>query len=131
MDLIIKRCVFTDEWFKPQPADSLTTRFLGILIRLYFPPAPAPTHEFKNYVLGFRFEATPRELELIQANSLFGHPALKLREGEPPITFAEILGPEFVPEVNPSQAALFGIESKLRQTAIAWTHFFRSIDDAR
>lgn len=129
MEAIIKRCVFTDEWFKPKPRLPLwQDRFVETLRRLYCAPVEAETQEFKNYALGFRFSPTSREMEIIQTNNLFSYPALKLRDNDAPITFGELLGPEFVPEVNPSQAELLGIEGKVRQAAISWTHFFKSID---
>jgi hypothetical protein len=129
MEVIIKRCVFTDEWFAPKPSRfKWRIPILSTWIKLCLPPRETPTQEFKNYALGFRFEPTPRELEIIQSNNLFGHPALKIRETDQPITFAEILGPEFVPELNPSQASLLSVEAKVRQAAITWSHFFKSLD---
>ncbi len=129
MEVIIKRVVFPDEWFAPKPARfKWRVPIVSALMELCLPPTETPTQEFKNYALGFRFEPTPRELEIIQSNNLFGHPALKIRETDRPITFAEILGPEFVPEIDPSQAALLSVEGKVRQVAIAWTHFFKSLD---
>jgi len=128
MKAIFKRVVFKDEWLEGPPRHRHW--FIANLQETWawvWPPRPLKTREFTDYALGFRWEATPAELELIRQGDLFGQPALQLRDYEPPFTFAELLGPEFIPEINSNQAELFQIEAKVRSAALVWTHSFENM----
>src|SRR5213594_3353820 len=111
MNAVFKRVVFTDEWICPD-ASWLSRILRHHLSPLHWilPPSPRKACEFPNYALDYRFEATESELQLIEANQFYGHIALRLHDNFHPLTFADLLGPEFVPEVNPSQAELLRVE---------------------
>lgn len=118
-----------DEWIDIGPAGGSGIRgFISEVCRELFPPAARRTYEFQNYVLGYRWTATEQELEILRANGMFGHIALQLHDNYPPLTFADLLGPEFIPEVNPSQAELFRIECRVREAAVKWTLFLENLD---
>src|SRR5277367_6297900 len=106
----IRRSIFLDEWIAitPSPLGSLL-RHRSWPLRWVLPPLPVKPYTFTNYALGFRCEATERELEIIKANNLFAQTFVLLPPGKTAITFADVLGPEFVPQVNPSQSELLGI----------------------
>lgn len=128
MEAHFKREVFVDEGFEFVPPNADVPRWCTDLWRELFPPAVAGTREFQNYALGYRWTASDREFELLQRNKMFGHVALKLHEDFPPLTFADLLGPEFIPEVNSSQAELLRIEGRVREAALTWTLFFENLD---
>lgn len=117
MEAHFKRVVFTDERFE------FSLRYFG-----FRPPEVARIVEFPSYALGYRFTATDRELELIERNQMQNHPALKLHNNFPALTFADLLSEEFIPEVHPSQAELLQSESRIRETAFTWTLFFENLD---
>lgn len=129
MEAHIKRAVFMDEWIDIGPNGG--PGFLGFIKdirREFIPPAARRTYEFQNYVLGYRWTATERELEILRANGMLGHIALQLHDNYPPLTFADLLGPEFIPEVNPSQTELFRVEGRVREAAARWTFFLENLD---
>ena len=128
MKAIIKRVIFKDEWIIPGPGDHRwLVRATMKLFRWVIPRYPAKTYQFTNYALGFRWEASPRELDTIQSKDLFGQPALTIRDGDAPIFFADLLGPEFIAEINPSQTELLRVEGKVREAAMLWTHSFETM----
>lgn len=116
MDAIFKRVTYLDEWLKPN-------RFLG------FGATSLRPIEMKVYALGYRFEANPRELQLIECNEMFGHWALVFPDWGERLTFADLLSPELVPEVHWSEEHLLEVEGMVRAAAAKWTHFFESMDD--
>jgi len=80
--------------------------------------------------LGYRWEANERELELIRSYKMYGEIAIQPHKQGIRITFADILGPEYIPEVNCSQSELLNMEIRVRQAAISWSRFFETIQDA-
>ncbi len=128
MEALFKRVVFMDEAFEFAPSKPGLVGWCSTIYRGFFPPPVVNIREFQNYALGYKWVATDRELELIKANQMFGHIALKLHEEFPALTFADLLGPEFIPEVNPSQTELLRIESRVREAALTWTLFFENLD---
>jgi hypothetical protein len=88
------------------------------------------SYEFISYVLGYRWESTEREMQLIQKYNMFGETAIRIRDTDAPLTFAELLGAEYVPETNCSPNELLKIEARVRQAAISWSHFFETMPDA-
>jgi uncharacterized Zn-finger protein len=127
MEAIFKRVVFIDEWVAPQE-NSVDLFFLRLL-RLNLSFLPCPTDCFVNYALGYRFEATGRELHLIDSNDMYCQTALTLPSTGHPRLFIELLSPRFVPEVNPSPMELLRVEACVRKAAAVWTHFFESMSD--
>lgn len=129
METNVKRVVFMDTWIECRPLGGPGIRaWLRDFWREIFPPPARGTYEFQNYALGYKWTATEREMELLQSNGMLGHKALKLHDNYPPLTFADLLGPEFIPEVNPSQAELLRIEARVREAALAWTLFLENLD---
>src|SRR6185295_14161305 len=114
MEALFKRVVYLDEWIKINENLTLGTSF-----------------EFEQYALGWRWEATPREIEIIETNKMWRHPAITLRTDEGYFCFANVLGPQFIPEVNGSQEALLRIQSMVTARAVQWTIFFETMDDPR
>ena len=130
MNPVFKRVVFTDEWICPDACWlSRIMRHQVSPLHWILLPLPRKPCEFPNYALGYRFEASDRELRLIEANQFYAHIALQLHDNFHPLTFADVLGPEFVPEVNPSEAELLRVEARVRESAAIWTHFFESMPD--
>jgi hypothetical protein len=128
---IFTRLVFTDEWLlRDWTWFSPLVRWLRP-VAWVLPWRPRKSGEFPNYVLGYRLEPTPRELKLIQANNMFGHAVVSVHDGDRPLTFADILGPELVPEVNPSIDELLRVEAVVREAAVIWSHFFESMPDPK
>lgn len=128
MEAHFKRTVFVDEKFEFPPQQP---GFIGWFIntrRELLPPKVLRSVQFPNYALGYKFEATVRELELIGQNQMRLHPALKLHDNFPALTFDDLLSGEFVPEVNPSQSELLQVESRVREAAFTWTLFFENLD---
>src|SRR5262249_48049628 len=91
------------------------------------PPLQTKPSTFVNYVLGFRCEASDEELSLINNNNLLAQPFVVIRDGEAPITMAQALGPDWVAEVNTSQAELMKVEARIRFAAASWTRFLDSL----
>jgi len=83
---------------------------------------------FQNYALGFRFVASPRELEIITSNDMFGHVALAIGDTDA-LTFADLLAPALIPEVHWSVDHLLEFECEIRESAAKWSHFLASMDD--
>lgn len=128
MEADIKRGVFKDEWIDIGAYGGPGIRgFIKEVCRELFPPATRRTYEFQNYVLGYRWTATDREMDILRANGMFGHIALHLHDNYPPLTFADLLGPEYIPDVNPNQAELFRIEGRVREAAVKWTLFLENL----
>ncbi|MGH8247430.1 MAG: hypothetical protein ACREUU_13480, partial [Gammaproteobacteria bacterium] len=129
--ILFKRAVFLDEW--PLPNGTWFSR----LVRWPRPlawvltPHPRRIQEFPNHVLGYRLDPTPRELNIIQTSRMFGHAVVTVHEGDRPLTFADLLGPELVPEVNPSFEELLRVEALIREAAVIWSHFFQSMPDPK
>lgn len=126
-----KRRVFQDEWFSLDPSP------LARLIRQPFfplawvlPPLRSKTYRFPNYALGWRVEATDAQMDLIRLNNMLPQPFITLRNGDPAITFAQALGPDWIPEINPNQAALLQVEAQVRAACVTWTHFLDSMNDS-
>jgi hypothetical protein len=94
-------------------------------------PHPRKPIEFPNYVLGYRLEPSSRELKLIQSGDMFGHAVVTVHQGDRPLTFADILGPELVPYVSPSIEELLRVEALAREAAVIWSHFFQSMPDPK
>jgi len=129
--IIFKRVVFTDEWLLPNG-----TWFTRLVRRLpplawMLSPHPRKVGEFRNYVLGCGLKSTPRELKLIQSSEMFGHPVVTVHQGDRPLTFADLLGPELVPEVSPEIDELLRVEMAIREAAVIWSHFFQSMPDPK
>jgi hypothetical protein len=111
MEPKFKRVSYVDEWI-----------VIGHSMKL------GPPYEFKNYALGWLLEATARELALIEANEMFGEQALILRSNERGFTFAEVLGPEFIPEVSRDPEHLLKVQAYVSAAAAKWTIFFDSME---
>jgi hypothetical protein len=128
---LFKRVVFTDEW--PSPCGTWFSRLARWPRPLAWvlPPHPRKIQEFPNYVLGYRLEPTPRELKLIQSSEMFGHAVVTVHDGDRALTFADLLGPELVPEVSPYMEELLRVEALIREAAAIWSHFFQSMPDPR
>ena len=128
MEAKFTRKCFLDEWvtFNASPLSLKLRRPTSLLSRV-LQPIPGTPYTFTNYVLGFRCEATQAEMDLIKANKLFGQAFISIHAEDPPITFADILGPEWLPEVSSSQGALLQVEARVRFAAVSWTHFFESM----
>jgi hypothetical protein len=123
----IKRVILTDEALvctPPKPKGLIQK--IGKLLNWWTPPEIGETYEYTAYALGFRFEATAEELNLIHANGMLSQVALKLHDNFRPLTFSDLLGPEYVPEVN-SQAELLRVEARVMEAAASWTHFFATM----
>lgn len=132
MEAIFKRVVFTDEWVSPDASFfSRLIRLPWLPFRCVLSPLPRKPIEFPNYVLGYRLEATPRELKLIQTGDMFGHPVVTVHQGDPALTFADLLGPELLPEVSPSVEELLRVEALIREAAVIFSHFFQSMPDPK
>ncbi len=130
MEPKFKRKAFLDEWISISASPlRLKLRQAPSPLSFVLPPIPGTPYTFTNFVLGFRCEATEREMELIATNNLFDQTFFSNPSQSTPITFAEVLGPEWIPEVNPSQMVLLQAEARVRQAAAAWTHFFESLND--
>lgn len=127
MEAIFKRVVFPDEAFEFAPPKPGFVGWCSAICFGFFPPPVARIREFQNYALGYKWSATDRELELIKTHQMFGHIALKLNEEFPALTFGELLGPEFIPDVNPSQTELLRIEARVREAALTWSLFFENL----
>jgi hypothetical protein len=121
MEAIFKRVVFRDEWIRPKPWPWPLSWFQ--------PPRKGESFEFLSYGLCYRWEATDREGQLIRAHDMLAQPALTLSSNDQPVTFAEILGPEFVPEVHHSQMHLLSVEARILTAATTWTRFFEGMAD--
>jgi hypothetical protein len=128
MEAHFKRIVFPDEAFEFAPPGHGFTGWCVSAWHGFFPPPVLRVREFQNYALAYRWTASDRELELIKAHQMFGHVALKLHDDFPPLTFADLLGPEFIADVNPSQTELLRIEARVREAALTWTLFFENLD---
>lgn len=131
MTPIFRRRVFSDERIQVRrsPLDPFIRNPKCPLSWVLALP-PGKTVTFTNYVLGFKAEATDRELEIIQANNLFTQAFITIHSGDLPISFALALGPDWVAEINPDQTQLLRVESQIRAACITWTHFFESIADS-
>ena len=129
MQAILKQVVFTDEGFRINA--SLLSRILRWPFRWILPPPPYVRCEFPNYLLAYRLETTSRELKLIKTNNMFCHPVLTLREEDGPLTFADLLGPEFVPEVSPHIDDLLMIQARVYEAAICWSRVLQSMPDPK
>jgi hypothetical protein len=117
-----------DEWINIGPSGGPgILGFLKDLRREFFPPTNCRTYEFQNYVLGFKWTATDKEVATLRANGMLGHIALRLHDNYPPLTFADLLGTEYIPEVNPSQPELFRVEGQIREAAAKWTLFLANL----
>jgi hypothetical protein len=129
MESIFKRIVVKDTWIDcaNPPGTNLVAR-----IKYYrdwiLPPIPRGEYQFKNYALGFRWLATPHEIELMQTNDILGKAALQLHDNFHPLTLADLIGPEFIPEVNLSEMELLRVEARVREAAIGWTHFLEGLE---
>jgi hypothetical protein len=128
---LFKRVVFTDEWPLPNWTwfDHMVRRVPPIAWMLS--PRPRKIQEFPNYVLGYRLDPTPRELKIIQTSQMFGHAVVTVHQGDRPLTFADILGPELVPEASPEIEELLRVEALIREAAVIWSHFFKSMPDPK
>lgn len=129
MKAIVKRVILTDEALvcnPPNPQGFIQS--IGKFLNWWTPPEIGQTYEYTAYALGYRFEATPEELNLIHANGMLSQVALKLHDNYRPLTFGDLLGPEYVPEVN-SQAELLRAEARIREAAASWSHFFATMSD--
>ncbi len=111
MEAKFKRVVLDDEWMTVQEA-------LG----------GGRSYRFESYALGWRLEPTPRELRLIEINKMFGRSALTIRQEEGGFNFAEVISPEFIPEVSQSPEHLLRIQALIQAAAAKWTIFFDSMD---
>lgn len=131
MSPTFKLVVFTDEGLTPDLTSPLakTISHFPLFLRPALPPMPHKSFTFTNYALGYRFDATQREMQKIREHKMFNQTALSLRPNDPPLTFADLLGPELIPEVNPSQQELLRIEARVREAALIWTRFFEGIKD--
>jgi hypothetical protein len=131
MDAKFKLITFTDEFLAPSA--SLFSRLVRWPwpLRWVLPPLPRESSECLNYVLGFQFVPTERELMLIRQHNLFSRIAVTIRETDPSLTLADVLGPEFVPEVSASLDALLRTESLVRRGAAIWSHYLEAIPDAK
>jgi len=118
---IFKRIIFMDEWIRPEPWPWPACWFCR--------PRDPVSYEFVTYALGYRWEATDREWAIIRKHKMLQQPAVTLSANDPPVTFAEILGPELVPEVHPDQMQLMSVEMRLRSSALSWTRFFENVID--
>lgn len=106
MDLKLKRVSFIDEW---------------IVVNDYRLGQP---YEFQNLVLGWRWEATPRELAIIREQKMFSRRLFQLRPDDVWFSFSAVLSPAFIPEVNTDLNELLAIEARLRKEVAIWTHWF-------
>ncbi len=129
--IIFKRVVFTDEWLLPN--GTWFTRLMRWIPPLAWmlSPHPRKAGEFPNYILGYLLEPTPRELKLIQSSEMFGHAVVTIHHGDRPLTFADLLGPELVPEVSPEMEELLRVEMAIREASVIWSHFFQSMPDPK
>ena len=124
-----KRAVFTDEGLAPSGSWFSDAVRMVPLLAWFLPPLRRKRVEFPSYILGYRLEPTPRELRLIHTNKLFGHAVVTVHQGDRPLTFADLLGPELVPEVSPDVEELLRVEGALREANVIWTRFFESMPD--
>src|SRR5262245_5474287 len=132
MDVFVfKRVVFTDEWIAPCGSSFSERVRKWAPISWILSPRPRKSVEFPSYILGYRLEATPRELTLIQRHKMFGHAVVTVHAGDPPLTFADLLGPELVPEVSPYIDQLLRVEGLIREAAAMWSLFFQSMDEPK
>lgn len=58
---------------------------------------------------------------------MFSHVGLRLHENLDSFTLAELIGPEFIPEVSSSWDVLLPIEVHVRAAAAKWTHLLESM----
>jgi hypothetical protein len=131
MEAKFKLVEFKDEWLAPSA--SLFSRLIRWPwpLRWILTPLPRETAECSNYVLGFQFVPSERELRLIRRHNLFSHIAVTIRDTDPSPTLADVLGPAFVPEVNPSFRVLLRTEALVREGAVIWTHYLEAMPDAK
>lgn len=106
MELKLKRVSFTDEW---------------IVVGDYDLEKP---YEFQNLVMGWRWEASPRELATIREQKMFNRRLFKLRPDELWFTFSVVLRPDFIPEVKNDVEELLRVEALLRKEVAIWNHWF-------
>jgi hypothetical protein len=111
MEAKFKRVVFKDEWIRVDPWVTRMECF-----------------EFENYALGWQFQASARELRLIERNQMWGHHVVQIRNDDYTFTWADVLGPEFIPEVNPDPEHLLRVEAMLRAAAAKWSHFLEGME---
>jgi hypothetical protein len=125
------RKTFQDEWIKTQ-GTALEKKLRQSTWPIYYflTPLPVESYTFLNYVLGWRCVATQAELKKIERNDLFAQPFISIRPEDRPVTFAEVLSPEWIPETNPSQLVLMQTEARIRSVCLTWTHFFESMTEA-
>src|ERR1019366_678734 len=115
MESIFKRIVVKDTWIDcaNPPGTNLVAR-----IKYYrdwiLPPIPRGEYQFKNYALGFRWLATPHEIELMQTNDILGKAALQLHDNFHPLTRAALSAPENVPEFSPRWRAMMWVGRRVR-----------------
>jgi|SRR6185503_15011305 len=129
--ILFKRVVFTDEWLLPDwNWFSRAVRWLPP-VAWVLPHHPRKIEEFPNYVLGYRLEPTPRELNIIKSSQMWGHAVVTVHHGDRALTFADLLGPELVPEVSAYMGELLRVEAVIREASVTWTHFFQSVPDPK
>ena len=63
----------------------------------------------------------------IRTNNLLSQPFVLLHKGDPAISFADVLGPQWIAEINPEQQNLLQVECRVREAAAMWTHFLESM----
>lgn len=115
MEPIFKTVCYDDEWALITDERTLGNPYL-----------------YSTYALGWRIQATAREFELIRANQMFGHCAVTLLPRDPnhkarSFTFAEVLGPELIPEVNQANEQLIKVSVQIREAAATWNLFFENM----
>jgi hypothetical protein len=131
MEAKFKLVEFTDEWTIP------SATLLDKIIRWPWParwilsPLPRKPSEYSNYALGFQFVPSDRDIRLIRKHNLFSHYAVQVHGTDAPLTLADVLGPEFVPEVNPSFRVLLRVEALVREAAAIWSHQLDSMPDPK
>lgn len=121
MQPTFNRIVLQDHWLRFHPVRWPASWFV--------PPRPAERIEFLSYVLGFRWEASDRELSIIGKKNMWSEAAVRLRETDAAITLRDILGPEWVPEIGCSPDALMNAEMRVRQAALCWTQYLEGMPD--
>ena len=119
MEAKFKRVVYLDEWIRVQVQGQLHLE--------------AP-YEFQNYALGWRIEPTPRELRLLEGNRMFGHEFLVLvlpaedRTVIQHFTFADVIGPAFIPEVHEDPEHLLAVQCQIITATAKWSLFLETME---
>jgi hypothetical protein len=65
-------------------------------------------------------------MELVQATDMLAQPFITLDQ---PISFADVLGPEWIAYTNPDQSQLLSVEGQVRNACAKWTRFFETMTD--